>query len=183
MRNLSSNWKEKVKNGMDVQYLKYADITLTDGTVLNLTSADLWQNGLSFEDSVSSDSSFDIGSAIVNVLDLSINNFNGEYSGYDFEGAEVVTYVGLELDNETTEKIRICTMTVVEQPEDETVTIDLTCEDNMRKFDRNYSDSKLRRITAVRLRCSCTRMCTRLCRQARVTEMIILYRYVLTMRL
>lgn len=144
MRNLSSNWKEKVKSGMDVQYLKYADITLTDGTVLNLTSADLWQNGLSFEDSVSSDSSFDIGSAIVNVLDLSINNFNGEYSGYDFEGAEVVTYVGLELDNETTEKIRICTMTVVEQPEDETVTIDLTCEDNMRKFDRNYSDSKLK---------------------------------------
>lgn len=144
MRKLSNRWKEKVKNGMDVQYLKYADITLTDGTVLNLTSADLWQNGLSFEDSVSSDSTFDIGSAIVNVLDLSINNFNGEYSGYDFEGAEVVAYVGLELDNETTEKIRICTMTVVEQPEDETVTIDLTCEDNMRKFDRNYSDSKLR---------------------------------------
>jgi hypothetical protein len=144
MRKLSDRWKEKVKNGMDVQYLKYVDITLTDGTVLNMTSADLWQNGLSFEDSVSSDSSFDIGSAIVNVLDLSINNFNGEYSGYDFEGAEVVTYVGLELDNETTEKIRICTMTVVEQPEDETVTIDLTCEDNMRKFDRNYSDSKLK---------------------------------------
>lgn len=143
MRNLSSNWKEKVKSGMDVQYLKYADITLTDGTVLNLTSADLWQNGLSFEDSVSSDSTFDIGSAIVNVLDLSINNFNGEYSSYDFEGAEVVAYVGLELDNETTEKIRICTMTVVEQPEDETVTIDLTCEDNIHKFDRNYSDSKL----------------------------------------
>ena len=128
---------------MDVQYLKYADITLTDGTVLNLTSADLWQNGLSFEDSVSSDSTFDIGSAIVNVLDLSINNFDGKYSDYDFEGAEVVTYVGLELDDGTTEKIRICTMTVVEQPEDETVTIDLTCEDNMRKFDRDYSDSKL----------------------------------------
>ena len=143
MRNLSSNWKEKVKNGMDVQYLKYADITLTDGTVLNLTSADLWQNGLIFEDSVSSDSTFDIGSAIVNVLDLSINNFDGKYSDYDFEGAEVVTYVGLELDDGTTEKIRICTMTVVEQPEDETVTIDLTCEDNMRKFDRDYSDSKL----------------------------------------
>ena len=144
MRNLSSNWKEKVKRGMDVQYLKYADITLTDGTVLNLTSADLWQNGLSFEDSVSSDSTFDIGSAIVNVLDLSINNFDGKYSAYDFEGAEVIAYVGLELDDGTTEKIRICTMAVVEQPEDETVTIDLTCEDNMRKFDRNYSDSKLK---------------------------------------
>ena len=143
MRNLSSNWKEKVKSGMDVQYLKYADITLTDGTVLNLTSADLWANGFSFEDSVSNDSSFDIGSAIINVLNLSINNFDGEYSDYDFEGAEVICYVGMEFDDGTTEKIRICTATVVEQPEDETVTIDLTCEDNMRKFDRNYSDSKL----------------------------------------
>lgn len=144
MRKLSNRWKEKVKNGMDVQYLKYADITLTDGTVLNLTSADLWQNGMEFEDSVSNDSSFDIGSAIINVLNLSINNFDGEYSDYDFEGAEVICYVGMEFDDETTEKIRICTVTVVEQPEDETVTIDLTCEDNMRKFDRNYSDSKLK---------------------------------------
>ena len=171
MRNLSSNWKEKVKSGMDVQYLKYADITLTDGTVLNLTSANLWQNGMEFEDSVSNDSSFDIGSAIINVLNLSINNFDGEYSDYDFEGAEVICYVGLQIENEDTselldsageqildstgdtiivhknaviEKTRICTVTVIEQPEDETVTIDLTCEDNMRKFDRNYSDSKLK---------------------------------------
>lgn len=171
MRKLSNRWKEKVKNGMDVQYLKYADITLTDGTVLNLTSANLWQNGMEFEDSVSNDSSFDIGSAIINVLNLSINNFDGEYSDYDFEGAEVICYVGLQIENEGTselldsageqildstgdtiivhknaviEKTRICTVTVIEQPEDETVTIDLTCEDNMRKFDRNYSDSKLK---------------------------------------
>lgn len=144
MRNLSSNWKEKVKSGMDVQYLKYADITLTDGTVLNLTSADLWANGFSFEDSVSGDSSFDIGSTIINVLTLSINNFDGQYSDYDFDGAEVICYVGMEFDDGTTEKIRICTAIVVEQPEDETVTIDLMCEDNMRKFDRNYSDSKLK---------------------------------------
>lgn len=171
MRKLSNRWKEKVKNGMDVQYLKYVDITLTDGTVLNLTSANLWANGFSFEDSVSGDSSFDIGSAIINVLNLSINNFDGEYSGYDFEGAEVICYVGLQIEDEDTselldsageqildstgdtiivhkntviEKTRICTATVVEQPEDETVTIDLTCEDNMRKFDRNYSDSKLK---------------------------------------
>lgn len=171
MRNLSSRWKEKVKNGMDVHYLKYADITLTDGTVLNLTNADLWQNGMTFEDSVSGDSSFDIGSAIINVLTLSINNFEGQYFDYDFEGAEVICYVGLQIEDEDTselldsageqildstgntiivhkntviEKTRICTTTVVEQPEDETVTIDLTCEDNMRKFDRNYSDSKLK---------------------------------------
>lgn len=96
-----------------------------------------------FEDSVSGDNSFDIGSAIINVLTLSINNFDGRYSDYDFDGAEAVCYIGLALDNGTTEKVRICTATVVEQPEVETVTIDLTCEDNMRKFDRDYSESKL----------------------------------------
>lgn len=144
MRILSDKWKEKVNTGMDVQYIKYADITLKDGTVLNLTSADLWANGFSFEDSVSGDSSFDIGSTIINVLTLSINNFDGQYSDYDFDGAEVICYVGMEFDDGTTEKIRICTATVVEQPEDETVTIDLTCEDNIHKFDRNYSDSKLK---------------------------------------
>lgn len=143
MRILSDKWKEKVNTGMDVQYIKYADITLKDRTVLNLASADLWANGFSFEDSVSGDSSFDIGSIIINVLTLSINNFDGQYSDYDFDGAEVICYVGMEFDDGTTEKIRICTATVVEQPEDETVTIDLTCEDNMHKFDRNYSDSKL----------------------------------------
>ncbi len=111
--------------------------------MLNLTSSDLWANGVMFEDSVSGDSSFDIGSAIINVLTLSINNFDGRYSDYDFDGAEVVCYIGLALDDGTTEKVRICTATVVEQPEVETVTIDLTCEDNMRKFDRDYSESKL----------------------------------------
>nr|DAG54904.1 MAG TPA: Receptor recognition protein, Long tail, Helical sandwich, Tail fiber [Caudoviricetes sp.] len=128
---------------MDVQYLKYVDITLTDGTALNLTNSELWSNGFSFDDSVSSDNSFDIGSAIINTFTLSINNFNGEYSDYDFDGAEVVCYIGLELDDGTTEKVRICTATVVDQPEDETVTIDLTCEDNMHKFDQNYSKSDL----------------------------------------
>lgn len=143
MRNLSSKWKEKVNSEMDVQYLKFADITLKDGTKLNLTSADLWENGFTFEDAVSSDSSFDIGSVIVNTLTLNINNFEGQFSEYDFDEATVVAYVGMEFDDGTTEKVRICTVTVVEQPEDETVTIDLTCEDNMRKFDRNYSESKL----------------------------------------
>ncbi len=158
MRNLSSAWKEKARNGMDVNYLKYADITLKDGTVLNLTNKDFWENGMEFEDSVSSDDSFDIGSAIINKLTLTINNFDGQYSEYDFEDASVICYVGLETGSQKIEKKRICTMAVVEQPEDETVTIDLVCEDNMRKFDKDYSLSKLKypatRAQIVRDACS-----------------------------
>lgn len=158
MRNLSSAWKEKARNGMDVNYLKYADITLKDGTVLNLTNKDFWENGMEFEDSVSSDESFDIGSTIINKLTLTINNFDGQYSEYDFEDASVICYVGLETESQKIEKKRICTMTVVEQPEDETVTIGLVCEDNMRKFDKDYSLSKLKypatRAQIVRDACS-----------------------------
>lgn len=158
MRNLSSAWKEKARNGMDVNYLKYADITLKDGTVLNLTNKDFWENGMEFEDSVSSDESFDIGSAIINKLTLTINNFDGQYSEYDFEDASVICYVGLETESPKIEKKRICTMAVVEQPEDETVTIGLVCEDNMRKFDKDYSLSKLKypatRAQIVRDACS-----------------------------
>lgn len=158
MRNLSSAWKEKARNGMDVNYLKYADITLKDGTVLNLTNKDFWENGMEFEDSVSSDESFDIGSTIINKLTLTINNFDGQYSEYDFEDASVICYIGLETESKKIEKKRICTMTVVEQPEDETVTIGLVCEDNMRKFDKDYSLSKLKypatRAQIVRDACS-----------------------------
>lgn len=158
MRNLSSAWKEKARNGMDVNYLKYADITLKDGTVLNLTNKDFWENGMEFEDSVSSDDSFDIGSAIINKLTLTINNFDDQYSEYDFEDASVICYIGLETGSPKIEKKRICTMAVVEQPEDETVTIDLVCEDNMRKFDKDYSLSKLKypatRAQIVRDACS-----------------------------
>lgn len=143
MRNLSSEWIEKVNSGMDVLYYKYADITLKDGTKLQLTNKDFWQDGMSFEKSVSSDNSFDIGSAIVDVLTLNINDFDGKYVDYDFEDAEVVCYIGLESTPGNIEKIRICTMTIVEQPDTETVTLSLTCEDNMRKFDKKYSESKL----------------------------------------
>ena len=77
----------------------YADITLVDGTVLNLKDKDIWTDSFSIEDAVSGTSSFDIGAAIINKLTLSINNIYEEYSEYDFTGAVVVPYIGLELSD------------------------------------------------------------------------------------
>ena len=170
MRNISNRFKAE-QNKDNRNYLKYADITLTDGTVLNLTNADFWSNGMKFEDSVSDDSAFKIGSANINTLNLSINNFEGKYTDYDFTDATVICYVGLELESADTsalldttgakildsageeiivhknvliERIRICTMTVVDTPYQNTTIIELTCEDNMRRFDCDYSESNLR---------------------------------------
>lgn len=170
MRDISNRFKNE-QNNDNRNYLKYADITLTDGTVINLTNADFWSNGMKFEDSVSDDNTFNIGSANINTLNLSINNFDGKYTDYDFTNATVICYVGIELEPEDTsalldttgdkildttgneiivhknaliEKIRICTMTVIDTPYQNTTIIELECEDNMRKFDRDYSASKLK---------------------------------------
>lgn len=170
MRDISDRFKNE-QNNDNRNYLKYADITLTDGTVINLTNADFWSNGMKFEDSVSDDNTFNIGSANINTLNLSINNFDGKYTDYDFTDATVICYVGIELEAEDTsalldttgdkildttgneiivhknaliEKIRICTMTVIDTPYQNTTIIELECEDNMRKFDRDYSASKLK---------------------------------------
>lgn len=170
MRDISDRFKNE-QNNDNRNYLKYADITLTDGTIINLTNADFWSNGMKFEDSVSDDNTFNIGSANINTLNLSINNFDGKYTDYDFTDAAVICYVGIELEPEDTsalldttgdkildttgneiivhknaliEKIRICTMTVIDTPYQNTTIIELECEDNMRKLDRDYSASKLK---------------------------------------
>lgn len=141
MRSISSDFKNEQDSG-NRNYLKYADVTLIDGTVFNFTNEELWQNGLSFESDTSNSGSFDIGSAMISKLTLQINNFDGTYSKYDFNGAEVVAYVGLQLTDRI-EKIKICTATVTDAPYQNNVILSLTCEDNMAKFDRDYSESKL----------------------------------------
>jgi hypothetical protein len=141
MRNLSTEFKEQQNSG-NRNYLKYADFTFTDGSTLSITDEDLWSNGFKFEDAVSQSGSFDIGAAIVNKLTLQINNFSGKYTDYIWDGARVVCHIGLELSTGI-EKIRICTMTVTDAPYQNTAIISLTCEDSMRLFDRDYSESKL----------------------------------------
>jgi hypothetical protein len=141
MRNLSTEFKEQQNSG-NRNYLKYADFTFTDGSTLSITDKDLWSNCFKFEDAVSQNGSFDIGAAIINKLTLQINNFSGKYTDYIWDGARVVCYIGLELSTGI-EKIRICTMTVTDAPYQSTAIISLTCEDSMRLFDRDYSDSKL----------------------------------------
>lgn len=141
MRNLSTEFKEQQNSG-NRNYLKYADFTFTDGSTLSITDKDLWSNGFKFEDAVSQNGSFDIGAAIINKLTLQINNFSGKYTDYIWDGARVVCHIGLELSTGI-ERIRICTMTVTDAPYQNTAIISLTCEDSMRLFDREYSDSKL----------------------------------------
>lgn len=147
MRNLSTEFKEKQHNGKS-DYLRFATLNLKDGTTLNLTNQELWSEGFSFDDSTSSTDSFSIGAAIVNSFTLTINNINDEFTDKNFEGATVSCSVGFDLangneSNSRIEKVAVCTGTVVEAPYQDSSIITLKCEDNMRKFDKDYSESQI----------------------------------------
>lgn len=57
----------------------------------------------------------------------------------DVDGNKIL----LSRDDSLIERVRICTMTVTDAPYQNSSVINLVCQDNMRKFDRSYSDSKL----------------------------------------
>lgn len=142
MINASSEFKRLNLIENKRNYLEYADITLSDGTVINLTNKNFWNGGLSIEDAVSSENSFDIGSAIINKCNLTINNIYDDFTDYIFDDAEVITYIGLELTDGTIEKLRKGVFAVTEPKYNGSI-ITLECLDNMRKFDRPYSESNL----------------------------------------
>lgn len=125
------------------KYMQYVDVTPKNAETIHLTNKDLWNGGLSIEDAVSSDSSFDIGAAIINKSTVVINNIYERFSEYDFTDAEVITYVGLQLADGTIEKLRKGTYAVDETSYNGDI-ITLSCLDNMRKFDKPYPESGLK---------------------------------------
>ena len=127
-------------------YLTYADITLSNNTVLNLTNEELWSGGFRKEDAVSEDDSFTaLGSTIIGSATIAINNMDDAYSGYDFMNATVVTYIALELgegQSAQLEKVKMGTYTVdAARYNGSIITLELL--DNMEQFDRPYSSSTL----------------------------------------
>lgn len=163
MRTLSEKFKE-LQEAHPGQILRFVDLTLKDGTVLHLTNHELWNKGFQFEDAVSGESEFEIGSVIVNQCVISINNIYDDFTEYNFDGAEAVCYLGMQISETQLEKIRICTMTVVEAPYQNSSVITLTCYDNASRFDRDYSESTLK-YPATRsqiIRDACTVCCVTL---------------------
>lgn len=171
MRKVTSDFKNQVERD-NRNYYEWVDITLKDGTVLNLTNQNIWNGGVKIEDAVSDTSEFQIGTAIINKATVTLNNLYDDFTDYDFNEAKIVIYIGYNIDStilyrilqDTTgrsvldstgneivtfvngsivEKVKMFTGTVVDSPYQNSSLITLTCEDNMLLFDRDYSESKL----------------------------------------
>lgn len=124
-------------------------ITLADGTTLPvLTNANL--RAFSIDDAVSDDNAFTmLGSTIINQCRITIDNLHDEYRNYNFKYADIVVYIDYALIDGTTERIRKGTF-YVDTDLYISGTVELTCFDNMAKFDKDYSLSNLQYPATIR---------------------------------
>lgn len=142
MKNVSSAFREELKKD-NRNYIKSADITLKNGTVLEIDNSDLWQNGMKLDTATSSSNSFDLGAIITGQLTLTLNNIDEKFSDYDFTDCTATNVkVGLKLPDGTTESLSYGKFYLNEAKYNGSI-ITLTFYDSIHKFDQPYSKSSL----------------------------------------
>ena len=135
MINASKEFKEKLKNGSKLA--NYADVTLSDGTVLHLDPKDFMIGGCQIEDKTS-DGKFGVGFCIGKTLKIRLENDDERFSSYDFYMATITIYVAMLLDDGTIEKIRKGKYYAA-VPQTQGDIIDISAVDAMYRLDRPYA--------------------------------------------
>lgn len=134
MINVSNEFKTLMSERQD--FKEYAEVTLANGTVLELTEDDFTTANNSLVDSAGANS-IPLGVALSRNAQLEIMNDDDHLSDYDFFGAKIRLYLTFELSS-TTEKIEYGTFTVT-QPETYGSVVTIVGYDDMYKADKAYS--------------------------------------------
>lgn len=135
----NSNIATRLENGENV--LTNFQVIFTR-TGLTIESNNLWEGGIEIDDSVSSDSELQIGTAIINKCTITINNSSGTYNSYDFEGDNFVIACYLINPDNTSEYERIAKgFYIVEEASYTDNLITLNCYDSMFAFDKSYDNA------------------------------------------
>lgn len=132
MLSISSEYELSLNENSN-QLIK-AKITFADNTVRQLTGDDIVS--CDFDQQVSSDSSFDIGTAIIGQMTIMLNNHDGRFDACDFTKAQFVVWVGKQL-SKGTEWIQRGVYTA-NQPDSYNGTIAISALDNMSKFEKPF---------------------------------------------
>ena len=136
MINVSREFSDTMRKRTD--FKEYADITLADGTVLNLSASDFTVSNNYINDGAGA-SQIPLGVAIERNIQIEIMNDQEQYSTYDFYGAVIELYLTFQL-SETVEKVVYGRFTVI-TPETYGETVIITAVDDMYKADKPYSTS------------------------------------------
>lgn len=121
-------------------------IVFSNGEEVQLTNRDLMNYSIS--GATSDDSSFQVGAAIAKKHTLTLNNHDGKFDAYDFEDANIIAAVGLQLSN-SVEVVKKGTYRINSAVAGE-LTIEVESYDSMIYFDRPYSESTLTYPATVR---------------------------------
>lgn len=132
MLSISSEYELSLNENSN-QLIK-AKITFADNTVRQLTGDDIV--ACDFDQQVSSDSSFDIGTAIIGQMTITLNNHDGRFDACDFTKAQFIVWVGKQL-SKGTEWIQRGVYTA-NQPDSYNGTIAISALDNMAKFEKPF---------------------------------------------
>lgn len=136
MRNTSSAFRKLVAE--NTKTLFRATLVLKDGTTRQIDGDETVMGSARFDDSVSSSGSFDVGAAIINRFSMTLNNYDGRFDSYDFSDLEIVPYVGVQIGNST--EWALMGHYFIEQPDVYGSTISIVAYDNMRSFEKPYSE-------------------------------------------
>ena len=98
MISVSSSFIEKVNSG-EIPKIRML-MTLEDSSVEPEWIDDdlIWADSISFSESVSQSGTFEVGAAIINSFNFSLNNFDGVFTDIDFRGATVAPVLYFETD-------------------------------------------------------------------------------------
>lgn len=137
---LSTSFEYRLLAQNGARPLIKATLILANGTRIELVGDDFIDNNPTFSHGTSSANSFDIGSAIVGSFKCTLNNYDRRFETYDFTGAKIIPFIGIELSSGNIEWLRKGTYHI-EQPSAYSATIELDCSDSMSLFDViPYSD-------------------------------------------
>ena len=143
MLNTSELYKKLIKQSGREFRVKLL-CTLENGQRIELTDNDIMQDSLKMLSSVSGESNFEIGCAIIGELDFEIDNSDGQYNNMSFQNAEFQVHIGLVTNqsytgNLTVEWLNKGLFTAEEVTVNEKY-ISIIAYDNMAKFDKEMPD-------------------------------------------
>ncbi len=134
MINVSNEFKNLMNERTD--FMEKAEVTLSDGTVLNFDENDFTLSNNYYAEGAEANS-IPLGVAICRTIQIELMNDDDHLKSYDFFGAKIRLYLTFELSS-TTEMVEIGKFTVI-TPETYGETVILTASDDMYRADKAYS--------------------------------------------